>query len=137
MKFSKLASVYDEIQGAKGEPQRVRLLENLFSQLDKRTLEAVAHFTVGEVVDPQLTDKLGIGPGTIRAALVEASSKTEGELDDEVKRTGDMSEVASSQVVRPCLAATSSQASSSFVARPRRRRVCVTSTMLIHALPDV
>jgi DNA ligase-1 len=93
MKFSKLASVYDEIQKAKGEPQRVRLLENLFSQLDKRTLEAVVHFTVGEVVDPQLTDKLGIGPGTIRAALVAASDKTEDEIDDEVKRTGDMSEV--------------------------------------------
>ena len=93
MKFSKLASVYDEIQKAKGEPQRVRLLENLFSQLDKRTLEAVAHFTVGEVVDPQLTDKLSIGPGTIRTALVEASGETESEIDDEVKRTGDMSEV--------------------------------------------
>jgi DNA ligase 1 len=93
MKFSKLASVYDELQAAKGEPQRIRILEKLFSQLDKKTLEAVAHFTVGEVVDPQLTDKLGIGPGTIRVALVEASGKTEEEIDDEVKHTGDMSEV--------------------------------------------
>ncbi|HEX8890108.1 MAG TPA: ATP-dependent DNA ligase [Pyrinomonadaceae bacterium] len=93
MKFSKLASVYDELQAAKGEPQRVRILEKLFSQLDKKTLEAVAHFTVGEVVDSQLTDKLGIGPGTIRAALVDASGKTEEDIDDEVKRTGDMSEV--------------------------------------------
>src|SRR5436189_30428 len=93
MKFSKLASVYDEIQAAKGEPQRVRVLEKLLGSLDKKTLEAVAHFTVGEVVDPQLTDKLGIGPGAIRAALVDASGKTEGEIDDEVRRTGDMSEV--------------------------------------------
>jgi DNA ligase 1 len=98
MKFSKLASVYDEIQAAKGEPLRVRLLANLFGGLDKRTLEAVAHFTVGEVVDPQLTDKLGIGPGTIRAALVEASGNSEGEIDDEVKRTGDMSEVVAAHV---------------------------------------
>ncbi|HYJ46315.1 MAG TPA: ATP-dependent DNA ligase [Pyrinomonadaceae bacterium] len=93
MKFSKLTRAYDEIQQAKGEPQRVRILEELFSGLDKRTLEAVAHLTVGEVVDPQLTDKLGIGPGMIRAALVEATGRTEEEIDDEVKRTGDMSEV--------------------------------------------
>jgi DNA ligase-1 len=93
MKFSKLAQIYDQIQAAKSEPQRVRILAEVFSHLDKRTLEAVAHFTVGEVVDPQLSDKLSIGPGTIRAALVEASGKTEDEIDNEVKHTGDMSEV--------------------------------------------
>jgi DNA ligase-1 len=93
MKFSKLAQTYDRIQEAKSEPQRIRVLAEVFSRLDKRTLEAVAHFTGGEVVDPQLSDKLGIGPGAIRAALVEASGKTEDEIDNEVKRTGDMSEV--------------------------------------------
>lgn len=93
MKFSKLAQTYDEIQQARSEPQRVRILAELFASLDKRTLEAVAHFTVGELVDPQLSDKLGIGPGTIRAALALASGQTEDEIDDEIKRTGDMSEV--------------------------------------------
>jgi DNA ligase-1 len=93
MKFSKLAQTYDRIQEARSEPQRVRILAEVFSRLDKRTLEAVAHFTVGEVVDPQVSDKLGIGPGTIRAALVKASGKTEEEIDNEVKQTGDMSEV--------------------------------------------
>ena len=43
--------------------------------------------------------------------------------------------VASSQVVRPRLAATLRQASTSFVAMPRRRKSAVTSTMLIQALP--
>lgn len=93
MKFSTLAQTYDRIQQAKSEPQRIRILAEVLSRLDKRTLEAVAHFTVGEVVDPQLSDKLGIGPGTIRAALVEASGKTADAIDDEVKHTGDMSEV--------------------------------------------
>jgi DNA ligase 1 len=48
---------------------------------------------LGELVDPQLSDKLGLGPGTIRAALAASSGKTEDEIDDEIKRTGDMSEV--------------------------------------------
>jgi DNA ligase-1 len=93
MKFSKLAETYNEIQRAKGEPARLRVLAETFARLDKRTLEAVAHFTLGELVDPQLSDKLGVGPGTIRAALAAASARTEAEIDDEVKRTGDMGEV--------------------------------------------
>ena len=64
MKFSKLAQTYDAIQRMKSEPGRIQLLAELFAHLDKRTIEAVAHFTVGELVDPQLSNKLGIGPGT-------------------------------------------------------------------------
>jgi DNA ligase-1 len=98
MKFSKLAQIYDRIQEARGEPQKIRILAELLSGLDKRTLEAVAHLTVGELVDPQLSDKLGIGPGTIRAALVWASGRTEDEIDNEIKQTGDMSEVVAGLV---------------------------------------
>ena len=93
MKLSRLAQTYDRIQAAGSEPKRVQILAELFSKADAKTLEALAHFTVSEVVDPRLSDKLGIGPGTIRAALAEASHKGEAEIDDEVKRTGDMSEI--------------------------------------------
>ncbi|MDT4898134.1 MAG: ligase 1 [Acidobacteriota bacterium] len=94
MKFSKLAQNYDALQQARSDAERLRILSEMFVRLDKATLEAVAHLTVGELVDPRLSDKLGLGPGMIRAALVGASNQTEGEIDDEVKRTGDMSEVA-------------------------------------------
>ena len=93
MKFSELAQTYDELQRTKGEPQRIRALARLFRGLDARTLAAVAHFTAGELVPPQLSDKLGVGPGTIRAALAGAAGRTPDEIDDEVKRTGDMSAV--------------------------------------------
>src|SRR5215210_3878458 len=99
MKFSKLAQNYDALQQARSDAERARILSEMFARLDKATLEAVAHLTVGELVDPRLSDKLGIGPGMIRAALVRASNQTEGEIDDEVKRTGDMSEV-SARLVR-------------------------------------
>ena len=98
MKLSELAQTYDRIRQAGGDPQRVRILAELFRRLDPKTLEAAAHFTASEVVDPQLTDRLGIGPGTIRSALAAASGKEEGEIDDEVKKTGDMSEVVAQLV---------------------------------------
>ncbi|MBD0369850.1 MAG: ATP-dependent DNA ligase [Pyrinomonadaceae bacterium] len=94
MKFSRLAEVYDRISQSRNDAERVRLLADTFKAVDKRTLEAVAHFTASEVVDPQLSDKLGIGPGTIRAALAEIAGVEESEIEDEVKRTGDMSEIA-------------------------------------------
>ncbi|HEX8708276.1 MAG TPA: ATP-dependent DNA ligase [Pyrinomonadaceae bacterium] len=93
MKFSKLAQTYDRIQEARGEPQRVQLLAELFRGADAKTLAALAHLTMGELVDPQLSDRLGIGPGTIRGALAVLSGKPESVLDDEVRQTGDMSEV--------------------------------------------
>src|SRR5215210_222484 len=93
MKFSKLAQAYDRIQQTSGEPQKSRLLAALLRNADAKTIEAIAHFTAGEPVDPQMTDRLGIGPGTIRAALVAVSGKPMSKIDDEIKQTGDLSEV--------------------------------------------
>jgi DNA ligase-1 len=96
MKFSRLAQVYDRISEARNDAARVKLLADLFKSADKATLQAAAHFTASEVVDPQLTDRLGIGPGTIRAALAEIAGTDESAIEDEVKRTGDMSEIVAS-----------------------------------------
>src|SRR5947209_12861714 len=98
MKFSELASVYERIRAAKNDPERVRLLAAVFRKADARTLEAAAHFTLSEVVDPQLSDRLGIGPGTIRSVLARMFRLEADEIDDEVKRTGDMSEVVAAHV---------------------------------------
>ncbi|HKS29611.1 MAG TPA: ATP-dependent DNA ligase [Pyrinomonadaceae bacterium] len=94
MKFSKLAQVYDRISQSRNDSERVSLLADLFKRADKSSLEALAHFTASEVVDPQLSDKLGIGPGTIRAALAWLAGVEEGEIETGVKLTGDMSELA-------------------------------------------
>jgi len=94
MKFSELAEIYDRIQHAGSEAKRVGILAELFGGLDQKTLRAAAHITAGEVIDPQLSDRLGIGPGTIRAALAAASGKEASEIDKTIKETGDLSEVA-------------------------------------------
>src|SRR2546423_14509809 len=98
MKFSELASVYERIRGATSDPARVRLLAAAFRKADPRTLEAAAHFTLSEAVDPQLSDRLGIGPGTLRSVLARMFGLDAEEINDEVKRTGDMSEVVASHV---------------------------------------
>src|SRR5205085_8307742 len=92
-KFSALARVYDRIAAAPREPERAKLLAQVLHRADRPTLYAVAHFTLGEVVEPQFSGKLGIGPATIRAALAEISKRTTDEIDDEVKETGDMSAI--------------------------------------------
>jgi DNA ligase 1 len=93
MKFSKLAEIYDRILHAGSEAKRVSILADLFSGLDQKTLRAAAHITAGEVIDPQLSDRLGIGPGTIRTALAADSGKEAGEIEKRIKETGDLSEV--------------------------------------------
>nr|MDQ5838376.1 hypothetical protein [Acidobacteriota bacterium] len=98
MKFSELARTYERISEAKGEQARVRLLADVFRKADRATLEAAAHFTLSEVVDPQLSDRLSTGPGTIRTVLARMFHLEAAEIDEEVKRTGDMSEVVAAHV---------------------------------------
>ncbi|HEX3560974.1 MAG TPA: ATP-dependent DNA ligase [Pyrinomonadaceae bacterium] len=98
MKFSELVRTYERISEAKNDPARVRLLADVFRKADRPTLEAAAHFTLSEVVAPQLSDRLGVGPGTIRAVLARMFSLEAGEIDEEVKRTGDMSAVVAAHV---------------------------------------
>jgi DNA ligase-1 len=93
MKFSELAETYERIGSAAGDPARVRLLAELFRRAEGSELGAAAHLTLGEVVDPRLSDKLGVGPGTIRSVLARLFSLAPAEIDEEVRRTGDMSEV--------------------------------------------
>jgi DNA ligase-1 len=96
MKLSELARVYDEVSKAGNDPRRVKLLADVFRRADKKTLEAVAHFTLGELVSPQRADKLGIGPGAIREAVVALSGRDAEEIERETKRAGDVSEVVAS-----------------------------------------
>jgi DNA ligase-1 len=100
MKLSELARAYDRVSAAGGDPKRTKLLAEVFRRADKGTLEAVAHFTLGELVSPQLTDNLGIGPGAIRAAVSALSGKGDGEIDREVRRTGDLSDVVAALIKR-------------------------------------
>jgi DNA ligase-1 len=93
MKLSALAKTYDRVAAAAREPERARLLAQAFKRADRATLYAAAHFTLGELVEPALSDRLGIGPATLRAALAAASGRTPEAIDDEVKATGDMSAV--------------------------------------------
>ncbi|HXG95076.1 MAG TPA: ATP-dependent DNA ligase [Blastocatellia bacterium] len=94
MKFSKLAQAYDKISKASGDAGKVPILADLFKRADDKTLEALAHFTLGEAVSPQLSDRLGIGPGAIRDALAKISGDDPSEIEGRVKESGDMGEVA-------------------------------------------
>jgi DNA ligase 1 len=98
VKFSELANTYERISRAAGDPARVRALAELFRGADARTLSAAAHFTLSEVVDPQLSDRLGVGPGTVRSVLSRLFGLEPAAIDEEVRRTGDMSEVVAAHV---------------------------------------
>ncbi|HEX8338039.1 MAG TPA: ATP-dependent DNA ligase, partial [Pyrinomonadaceae bacterium] len=98
MRFSELANTYERISRAAGDPARVRALSELFRDADPGTLSAAAHFTLSEVVDPRLSDRIGIGPGMLRSVLARLFRLEPAAIDDEVKRTGDMSEVVAAHV---------------------------------------
>ena len=91
MKFSELADVYDRISEAGNDAARVKLLAEALRNADKKELAAVAHFSFGELARPEYSDRLGIGPATIRDQVAAIAGKTPPEIDDEVRESGDMS----------------------------------------------
>src|SRR3712207_1545056 len=98
VRFSELANTYERISRVANDPARVRTLAELFRGADAPTLAAAAHFTLSEVVDPQLSDRLGIGPGALRGVLARLFGLEPARIDEEVRRTGDMSEVVAAHV---------------------------------------
>jgi len=94
MKLSELAELYDRIGTASGAAARRELLAGLLERLDETTLGIIAHLTVGEVVPPDLADRLQIGPGTIRDALARALDVSSERIEEAIRETGDISEAA-------------------------------------------
>ena len=94
MKFSELADIYDQIAQARNDATRVKILSATFKNADAKSLPAIAHFSFGELVPPELNGQLGIGPGAIRKEIAELSNKDVRDIDNEVRDTGDMSEIA-------------------------------------------
>jgi DNA ligase-1 len=94
MKFSELADVYERISRARNDAERVKLLAETFRSADENDLRAIAHFTFGEIVQPEFSDQFGIGPGTIREQIAVLARKDAAEIDAEIRETGDISLVA-------------------------------------------
>lgn len=94
MKFSELADIYDSISRAKNDAERVRILSETFRQADEDSLPAIAHFTLGELVRPEFSEAFGIGPGTFKEQISLLSRRSEDEIDEEIRESGDISLVA-------------------------------------------
>jgi len=94
MKLSELADIYDQVRKAENNSNRVKLLADTFKRADTDTLRAIAHFTMSELVQPELSDQLGIGPGMIRDQIAALAHKGAAEIEDEIRETGDISQVA-------------------------------------------
>ena len=94
MKFSELADVYDRISTAGSDAKRVKLLAETFRNAGEDDLAPIAHFSLGELVPPEYSDRLGIGPAAIRDQVAAIAGKSPDEIDEEVRESGDMSTVA-------------------------------------------
>lgn len=94
MKFSDLAQVYELIGAAGTDAARVKLLSEMFERIGEKELAAASHFSFGELVRPEYSGRLNIGPATIRDRIATTSAKPPEEIDDEIREAGDMGTVA-------------------------------------------
>jgi DNA ligase 1 len=98
MKFSELAGLYDEISRARNDAARVELLADIFKKAGDDDLPAIARFTLGQLVPPELSDRLAIGPATVKEQVSRLFGKDPAEIEDEIRAAGDLSEVVAAHV---------------------------------------
>jgi len=96
MRFSELAKIYDRVGRAEKDAERVGLLAEVFKGAEEIDLPAIAHFTLGQLVPPELSDRLAIGPATIKEQVSILTGMNLTEIEAEIRATGDLSEVAES-----------------------------------------
>src|SRR5438128_751138 len=94
MKLSELATAYDRLARAGSDPERARILAEVLRNADTASLPVIPRLTLGEIVKPELSDMLGIGPATVRSVLSELTGKSPSEISGEVRRSGDLSLIA-------------------------------------------
>jgi DNA ligase-1 len=100
MTLSDLATIYDAIAEAEGTKAKQEHLVDLLTALDENALAATAHLTVGELVAPVRSDRLRIGPGTVRDVLSDLSDQDPDTIEQGVREQGDLSLVAADVVGR-------------------------------------
>src|SRR5438128_2348338 len=80
MKLSELATAYDQMARAGSDPARVKILAEILRNADASSLPIIPRFTLAEIVRPELSEMLGIGPATIRGVLAELTGRTVADI---------------------------------------------------------
>ncbi len=90
MLYSKVVEVYDKIEATTKRLEITDLLVQLLKQTPKDLVDKVAYLTLGRLYPLFVPIEIGIAEKTAIKAIAHAFGKTAGQVEEQLKETGDL-----------------------------------------------
>jgi len=94
LKYSVIADAYEQIESTSKRLEMTDLLVNLLKSTPKELIGKVAYLTQGRLYPDFSGIEIGVAEKSAVKALSRASGRREAEIEDDIKRTGDVGETA-------------------------------------------
>jgi len=94
LKYSVIADAYEKIEATSKRLEMTDLLVDLLRNTPKELIGKVAYLTQGRIHPDFVSIEIGVAEKSAIKALVRASGRKETDIEDDIKRTGDIGETA-------------------------------------------
>lgn len=94
MKYSIIADAYEKIEATSKRLEMTDLLVDLLKKTPKEIIDKVVYLTQGKIYPDFVSREIGVAEKLAMKALVRASGKKETEIEEDLKKTGDIGETA-------------------------------------------
>ncbi|MCJ7423320.1 ATP-dependent DNA ligase [Candidatus Bathyarchaeota archaeon] len=94
MKYSTIADAYEEIERTTKRLEMTDLLVNLLKSTSREVIDKVAYLTQGRIYPDFVGIEIGVAEKLAVKALVRVSGRRDVDIEEELKKTGDLGETA-------------------------------------------
>jgi len=94
LKYSIIADAYEKIEATTKRLEMTDLLVDLLKKTPKEIIDKVVYLTQGKIYPDFVSREIGVAEKLAMKALVRASGKKETEIEEDLKKTGDIGETA-------------------------------------------
>ncbi len=94
MKYAVIADAYEKIEATTKRLEMTDLLVNLLKDTPKEIIDKVVYLTQGRIYPDFISLEIGIAEKLAIKALVRASGRRESEIEEDLKKSGDIGETA-------------------------------------------
>ncbi|MCS7125038.1 MAG: ATP-dependent DNA ligase [Candidatus Bathyarchaeota archaeon] len=100
MRYSEIADVYEKIEATTKRLEMTGLLVGLLKKTPKEIIDKVVYLTQGKIYPDFVKLEIGVAERLAIKALAYASGRRESEIEENMKKTGDIGETAQNFVER-------------------------------------
>lgn len=100
LKYSVIAEAYEKIEGTTKRLEMTDLLVDLLKKTPKEIIDKVAYLTQGRVYPDFVGIEIGVAERLAVKALSRASGRKENEIEEDMKKTGDVGETTQNFIAR-------------------------------------